>query len=706
MRAPAVLAVVSLAACHAEPRAEVPRDRLTVPSRVEQPPFAPVGAPLAARPAAEPIVAVQDPAVALSLHDTATCAVLGSGAVACWGIPFGAPQRISGWTDVTKIALSSELLCALHRDGHVDCGRSDEPDLERDDAQISPLRLDGVVDAVDLQAAYGAMCALERGGTIACWAAGGPPRAMRAHVRGATALRVGMLAETDGVTQPAVSFACAWTEHRVVCFDVFRQQDQPAGPRPWPGTRYLAAAGSAPRLELGEPRAVAALADVTAPLEPTDDHVVCARLASGAPRCVWLDLDLKAQVVRDADAEPRCTRRGLEATCRFSTTSPYRPTITVTLPRVRQLFAGDTHACALLDRGEVACWGSDAYGQLGRSPREGVNLRPVHGLHDALEVVHRPFGVIALRANGQLAYWGDGEEGGPPEADVPVTFSQLTDARHLVAGQRHACVLRRSGKVACWGSDEDSAFRSGVPVDVPGLDAVTQLRATDYGLVARVADGRLLHLGDLQLGRSASMTPAPIATAERAASVVVAGQWVCVLDRRPGGVRCWAETGPWTTPTLELAEVDADVREIAGVGPPMVIRAPEVLADNDPWDSYPHARLVLWLVDDRAIAVDLSIAHARPVATLTALASDVRGVFTSGGRACARGANGVACVTLEFDSLGAPVEVPPDHAGATSMIVGSPTCVVEPSHRVVCFDRSPFVNGIGAQSFVPVQVVP
>jgi alpha-tubulin suppressor-like RCC1 family protein len=132
--------------------------------------------------------------------------------------------------------------------------------------------------------------------------------------------------------------------------------------------------------------------------------------------------------------------------------------------------AGEQYSCAALGSGEVVCW--DGAGQLSAfeevDPRRGfARLRAVR---DAVDLgVDRDFG-CALRQAGTVHCWmgrGDLQRLGTTavsastkEADV----SGITDARQLSVGEGHACVVRKEGEIACWGSGEQGQLGHGQTV--------------------------------------------------------------------------------------------------------------------------------------------------------------------------------------------------------------------------------------------------
>jgi len=692
-----IVFVLAIAACRGEPPSSPPPPKLA-PASSPDPALAQVphgppgipGQPLVPRPTVESALPPSDPAIALVAADSVTCAMRASGAVSCWGGSYGTPHRIAGWTDITHVAFTGSLLCGLHRDGHVDCGPPSPTEVTGDTARVDLKTLGGVKHAVALAATADAVCILERSGEIGCWVDGDPRRVTRAHIDNASALVMGGLVNAEWQF-PNVSYTCALTGGKLACFDVYRQATPEAPDSRSRGDTYVAAVGKAPRVHVGEPHVMTGVTGLTELLEPTEQAQICTRAGTTWPRCFSL-----TPVAEPRPAErpyvPPCGQHDAEITCSFM----FRPApVTVTLDHVKQLVTAWRHACAIIDGGNVACWGNNEDGQLGHGSPQAAST-PVPGLHDAIDIVEWTHGAVALRANGQLAYWGRGNSGDPAPTDLPITFSTITDAVRLVAGHFHACVLRRVGTVACWGDHAVDAIEHRVPTEIAGLHDVRQLQATDFGFVARIANGTWLHLGDPQLGWSAAETPRPIAGAQQAERVVIAGHWICVLDRSPGKVRCWAEAKHWSTPMIELAE--PNIVEIAGTGPELFESVPDALtAKGAPDRAYPRSQLVVRLADGRALAIDLHIDRAKPVATPSPLATDVRSLFTSDYITCARSASAVTCTSGDV--------VPSEYLDATSLIFNAPACALRPDHQVVCFTGDAFMTGTGlGPSDTPVPV--
>lgn len=166
--------------------------------------------------------------------------------------------------------------------------------------------------------------------------------------------------------------------------------------------------------------------------------------------------------------------------------------------RFTQLSAGPYHTCGLSSTGDVYCWGSNSYGQIGDGSTTG-RLSP--------SVVSNPDGVTfkriivgdretcALTAAGAAYCWGrnsNGQVGDGTFTDraVPSRVLAPDDVAflELSAGGSHTCGLADTGQVYCWGYNDDGRLGDGTQVDQPVPVAV---RTPPNAYLAHVTVGRL-----------------------------------------------------------------------------------------------------------------------------------------------------------------------------------------------------------------------
>src|SRR5262249_24436516 len=130
---------------------------------------------------------------------------------------------------------------------------------------------------------------------------------------------------------------------------------------------------------------------------------------------------------------------------------------------VADIAAGGGHTCARRSSGQVVCWGSNAFGQLGDGGTTSPLARvPVVGLDDAAEISAGGSHTCASRATGELVCWGaglSGQLGDGTNTDSPSPVAVRVDSVLVVpppvigGGIYHSCVIRDGGQVFCWGAN-------------------------------------------------------------------------------------------------------------------------------------------------------------------------------------------------------------------------------------------------------------
>jgi len=145
--------------------------------------------------------------------------------------------------------------------------------------------------------------------------------------------------------------------------------------------------------------------------------------------------------------------------------------------KVKALALGDRYSCALLENGQVKCWGQNQYGQLGYEDKHdrgdekdemGDNLKAVDlGSEHKVKALTLGMGLsCALLESGQVKCWGwnyngqlgyedyhnrGGEEDEMGDNLKPVDLGSNKMAEALVSGGGYVCAVLKKGQVKCWG---------------------------------------------------------------------------------------------------------------------------------------------------------------------------------------------------------------------------------------------------------------
>jgi Regulator of Chromosome Condensation (RCC1) repeat protein len=254
------------------------------------------------------------------------------------------------------------------------------------------------------------------------------------------------------------------------------------------------------------------------------------------------------------------------------------------------LDAGGSHTCAILDTAQVRCWGDAANGKLGYANEDDVGDTEAPGSvgpvdlgagRTAMAISATDSHTCAILDTGQVRCWGAGTNGrlgygnttniGDTETPGSVGPVDLGPGRTAVAisgGYRHTCVILDTGQVRCWGEGDwgrlgygnttdigDTETPGSVgPVDLgAGRTAVAiaagfahtcavldtgSVRCWGFGLYGQLGYGNTNDIGDTE--NPGSVGPVDLGAGRTAVAITGGGSHTCVvLDS--GQVRCWGE---------------------------------------------------------------------------------------------------------------------------------------------------------------------
>jgi alpha-tubulin suppressor-like RCC1 family protein len=277
----------------------------------------------------------------------------------------------------------------------------------------------------------------------------------------------------------------------------------------------------------------------------------CALLAGGTVEC-WGD---------NAYGE-----LGNGSTTAFATT----PVALANLSGVTAISAGLFHACALLSNGTVACWGDDAYGQLGDGTTTNSSTPvAVKNLSGVAAVSAGANHSCALLSNGTIACWGENMygqlgNGTRTNSSTPVAVTNLTGAAAISVGLLHTCALLLNGTAECWGQNRHGELGNGTtsnfsstPVAVSNLSGVTGLSVGDAHTCALLSGGNVACWGNNSYGQlgngTTGVSTLPVAVSSLSGAVGISAGLLhtCAL-LADSTVECWGynrlgELGDGTT---------------------------------------------------------------------------------------------------------------------------------------------------------------
>jgi len=289
----------------------------------------------------------------------------------------------------------------------------------------------------------------------------------------------------------------------------------------------------------------------------------------------------------------------------------------------------------------------------------------------------------------------------------------------LALGAYHTCALTASGRVACWGDNQRGQLGEGelqssaVPVWVPGLDDVVELRSSDAATCARRRAGAVACWGDNAHGEAAphavgaaapnaaagahdrsgepakyapgnvQRTPGEIGELKGARALAMGLRHGCALDGE-GHVQCWGDA---SFGQLGAGVADAfQLRAVAGL-PPLV----EISAAGVETCGRTAAGEVWCWGGERASETTTAGAASSAVALVPGVAGATR-IEVFAGRACAWSASGEvlcwgdsgACADTAAPTPPTPVADYRDSLGLARAAGGCFWCSIRPSHELSC----------------------
>ena len=233
-----------------------------------------------------------------------------------------------------------------------------------------------------------------------------------------------------------------------------------------------------------------------------------------------------------------------------------------------------THACAVDGTGRLWCWGRNDYRQIADTTRSVYPSPQEVSSDDWSAVLSVAAGshftcVLAVDSSGARGVWcwgscdsgriavtggvcGTGYMSGntqPTPTRVGLPIGGSVDVTQVVAGANFACALTSTGKVYCWGKNDngqigqgDSVGFSSSPQEVSGLSGVDELAAGSYHACARTGT-TVRCWGSNNLGQSGQVltqskvpTPRPVGSVN---AIAIFSRFYNTCAITTSGLKCW-----------------------------------------------------------------------------------------------------------------------------------------------------------------------
>ena len=232
-------------------------------------------------------------------------------------------------------------------------------------------------------------------------------------------------------------------------------------------------------------------------------------------------------------------------------------------------WSNNAHSCAVLDNGDLVCWGANEEGQLGLgNTSTNVSVPTVVDVGSGLTTISVSTGhsaTCALLSDQSVKCWGKNDDGqlglGNNSAnDVltphPVTFSGSSTPISLHAGRNEFCARLDNGSVACWGANTYGQFGLGnstsqnspISLSIPAGRTITSMSVSkeflclslDNGSIVCAGKNNIFQLGTGTTSAQESTWQYVAGLGTSAHSVELAAQMGCA-HLVNGSVVCWGK---------------------------------------------------------------------------------------------------------------------------------------------------------------------
>ena len=487
-----------------------------------------------------------------------TC-TLNEGRVLCWGnnlhgqlgngesgptVHSSVPVEAEGITDAVALGAGWEHTCAVHATGEVSCWGDDTSgelgNGETADSVPEPVKVIGLDDAVDVTAGHWHTCALRSTGEVSCWGRNHDGQLGNGDMGVDSAVPVSVRGISDAVSVSANGeHSCAvHATGEVSCWG-----DN------WEGE--FGNGESGPGIQSAVPVKASGVADAVA-VASGYNHT-CALREGGKVSC-WGNNEF-GQVGNGVDFVSEALDGSLIVD----------PVEVVSLDDAIAVSAGGAYSCALRETGEISCWGTNTYGQLGNIQATFSNPTPlpVSGIDDAVVIAAGAGHICAVRQGGSISCLGSniyGELGNGQSVQFSseqVKVAGIDDAVDVSSAIYHSCVLHSTSEVSCWGrfwkgqaGDAATGDTPPVPIKVDGItDAIDIAAGNLISCAARENEeevlcwGRLIN-SEITENEDGQISPVPIVSplqasmgVESVIEIAAGGTHVCALET-DGTITC------------------------------------------------------------------------------------------------------------------------------------------------------------------------
>ena len=166
---------------------------------------------------------------------------------------------------------------------------------------------------------------------------------------------------------------------------------------------------------------------------------------------------------------------------------------------VESVLMTEDNTMAIMENGDLYCWGSNKYGQVGNGTKESQTT-PVKVLSNVKTVFcsHSGYDVSAIQENGDLYCWGYngcGEVGNGTKEDQTTPVKVLSGVKTVSCSNSTVLAIKENGDLYCWGYNWYGQVGSGTKEDqttpIKVLSGVKTVSCFSYTVSAIQENGDL-----------------------------------------------------------------------------------------------------------------------------------------------------------------------------------------------------------------------
>lgn len=497
---------------------------------------------------ATPAVELGGSAIGLALGDSHSCAILSGGSVRCWGrgdngqrgngdfsTDHTAVEPVGLGTGVLALSAGAFHTCAVSAAGAALCwGENGDGQLGNGGTQDSnvPVVVSGLASGViGIAAGPHHSCALLSGGGVRCWGKGDLGQlGQGSNNSSTTPVVVSGLSSAVNAVFVAGSRSCArYSSGGFSCW----------------GRNGSGELGDGTGTDSNLPVAASGLSSDTGQLSLGFSHSCLRSSSNGELKC-W-GTNTNGQHGRRADLSINL--------------------LPATIPGfsdLQDLATGREHSCVIDGDGQVLCFGSNLFGQLGDGSRaaRAPTAVALAGQGAISQISAGDSHTCAVRGSAAecwgFNFFGQLGDGSTLSRFTPAAVGGPLLASKIAAGNAHSCAVTDGGGVKCWGNNQLGALGNGstidsaTPVDANGLPsgviAVTTGANHSCALLGALGHVQCWGLGNSgQLGtNNGSSSLAPVTVSGLSGITVISSHpgaaHTCAVNGS-GGVVCWGANG-------------------------------------------------------------------------------------------------------------------------------------------------------------------